>query len=65
MSRDRRDQRGGHPRRNLDMLGCMCCVATTKRDAADDAFGRTRAERDRYAIAEQSLVPEDFDPLEA
>lgn len=65
MSRDRRDQRGGHPLRNPYMLDCMCCEVSTKHDATGTAFGRTRAQSESYAIAEQPPVPADVDPLEA
>jgi len=31
MSRDERDQAGGHPNRNPRLLSCLCCVAITDR----------------------------------
>lgn len=64
MSRDRRDQRGGHPLRNPYMLDCMCCEVSTKHHATGTAFGRTRAQSESYAIAEQPPVPADVDPLD-
>lgn len=45
MSRDHRDQRGGHPVRRFDMLSCECCPNLPRHPR-----NRTRRNRelDRY-----------------